>query len=369
MKNFMQFCKVLGMALVPMCFLTPCHAADKAARKPWLVIEMPTGAEGQNYDNFPRLLLMQISKAGMFRCVDRATYRTQTRENALGDSGDIEFKSAGYCISWVIRTKQTARGRILTVSLGYNNIGRNGNGELIKSEDVVVHEGHIMNGEDLLTVAAKKAARAILFALQPPLVMEVINPNMSMPKATVDYGNDFLSVGEHVYFLRKVERKGRAITRKIGVGKVVSAELDSSCILVEKLMGKDVIAEDDFIGLIEGSGEIGNLDVCERCNGRRKIKKELKCGQCNGQGKVWYRKRQLALVTCPVCKGRGSRIVFEICPGCNGTGKPQSSARNDSFGQTNVESPMRSHIEEPIERGGGAFGSGPVGLGGGKFGL
>ena len=324
MNHFISLRNVCALLAIGVCLVAPYQTAGEqpSSGKPLLVIESRPSNGEDNYTDFPRLLLNQIAKAGVFRCVDRDVYRTQAKENALGGNDDIEFKSAGYCISWRIGKTQSSRGVSLTVVLGYNNIGRTGNGELLKSEDVVVQEKQIRNGEDILSFAAKKAAKAILFCLRPPMVIEIENPNMSMPKATVDYGKDFLSVGERVCFERKKEKRGRMISRKIAEGKVVSVTTDSSCDHVEKLLGKDNIAEDDTLSLMEEM-EAPLSGVCPKCNGKKKIKMEISCADCNGQGKVWRIKRQRTLVACPICKGRGSRTVIQICPECKGTGKSE----------------------------------------------
>ena len=294
--------------------------ASIAAQTPnkWLVIEdTPTGTS-REYADFPRLLLMQISKAGVFRCVDRATYRTQSKEVALGDDGDVEFKSAGYCISWVIRPRETARGLILTVSIGYNNIGRSGNNELIRSEDVVVRE-RSLKGEDMLTAAAKKSARAILFSLTPPQVVDVTTSKSGKKLATVDYGKEFLSVGENVYILRKKESKnGKSISKKVGLAVVKSADLDSSTVQISK----GDVAEDDYLLTIDEDQEASKSGLCPVCDGKKKYKIDVKCDGCNGQGKLWHiRGRSRNLKPCQECGGKGTRSMEKICEECSGSGK------------------------------------------------
>lgn len=291
-----------------------------AAQKPnkWLVIEdAPTGTS-REYADFPRLLLMQISKAGVFRCVDRATYRTQSREIALGDEGDVEFKSAGYCISWVIRSRETARGSILTVSIGYNNIGRSGNNELIRSEDVVVRE-RSLKGEDMLTAAAKKSARAILFSLMPPQVVEVVTSKSGKKSVIVDYGKDFLTVGEDVYFVRKKEsNSGKEISRKVGRGVVKSTDADSSTVL----LAKGDVSENDYVSIIDEDQEAAKSGLCPVCDGKKKYKVDVKCDGCNGQGKLWHiRGRSRNLKPCQECGGKGTRSMEKICEECSGSGK------------------------------------------------
>lgn len=307
--------KALLLVAVAGCVLLAAGAGE--AKKPWLIIETPPSSAGEGTGNdalltrdFPRLLLMQISKAGVFRCADRETYRTQSKENALGDEGDIELKSAGYCISWVIRSRISPMGTTLTISLGYNNIGRNGNGELIRSEDVIVRERNVKGG-DLLTAAAKKAAQAILFSLEPPEVLEVQKSKSGKSgktEATVTYGKDFFSVGDKVYFEKKTIKKGHTLLKKVGLGTVTSTELDTSTVLL--LQGT---VEEENILEMEKKDE---ASVCPACNGSKRA--IVKCGTCNGIGKV---RRRTGITACPACSGRGSLRLNGPCSACGGTGK------------------------------------------------
>lgn len=292
--------------------------SGSAKQKQWLVVEDPPSPSRDNsYNEFPRLLLMQISKAGLFRCVDRATYRTQTKELALGDGGDAEFSSAGYCISWVIRSRDTARGAIMTISLGYNNIGKNGNNELEQSEDVMVYEWKL-NGEDLLTAAARKSARAILFRLMPPQVVEVAKLKSGKTKAVVDCGKDFLSSGDKVKFVRvKTSQRGVRISNQVGTGIVRSTSVDSSAL--QLLNG--AVAENDNIEFVDNDVP-SDLSLCPVCDGKKKMRIDVKCDGCNGQGKLWHiRGRRRTLQPCQECHGKGTRSMDKICEECGGSGK------------------------------------------------
>ena len=240
--------RIVLLAVIAAGFL--CSASETAEHKKWLVVDdMPRetnedSPNAQQESDFPRLLIMQISKADIFRCCDRSTYKIQARELATAEDGDVEMTSAGYAISWLMRSQKTEEGDVLTVSLGYNNIGKTGNNELITSEDVVVKERDI-KGIDILMEVARLSARAILFRLRPPQVIEVSEDDGDGRVATTDYGRDFFSAGEKVSFTRKVERKGREFYKRVGVGVVVSASADTSC--VQLISG--TVQEDDYVEL------------------------------------------------------------------------------------------------------------------------
>ena len=355
-----------------------CSAGAAAEQKKWLVVDdMPREAEdglvGAHQESvFPRLLIMQISKAGVFRCCDRSTYNIQARELAVGESGDGEMTSAGYAISWVMRSQNTEEGNVLTVSLGYNNIGKDGNNELITSEDVMVKERDV-RGVDLLTEVARLSARAILFRLRPPQVVEVSADEGDGSVATIDFGRDYFSVGEKVAFTRKVERKGREFYKRIGVGMVVSASADTSC--VQLLSG--TAQEDDNVELFKAERQRSSaakyvLAMCylrgedvppdpvkaERLlqeaadGGSEKAKEELKrlrdehsalelaraeqekesrketCTSCSGNGTI----------ECARCKGNGEVIVKETapCPICSENDSSYDSLRRKGFVKVEV---------------------------------
>ena len=305
--------KAVAITIIMLCMT--CFAANQ---KQWLVVEDPPASSVDDaYSEFPRLLLMQISKAGLFRCVDRATYRTQAKELALGDGGDAEFSSAGYCISWVVRSRATARGNILTVSLGYNDIGKSGNNELLQSEDVMVYEWKL-NGEDLLTAAARKSARAILFRLMPPQVIEVVKLKSGKTKVVVDCGKDFLSEGDRIKFVRiKTSPRGVKVSSQVGTGVVRSTRSDVSDI---QLQG-GVAVENDSIEIIDRDTP-SDLSLCPVCDGKKKLRIDVKCDGCNGQGKLWHiRGRRRTLQPCQECHGKGTRSMDKICDECGGSGK------------------------------------------------
>ena len=283
-------------------------------KKQLLVVESPPpGAEV--YNDFPRLLLLQIAKSGTFRCIDRATYRTQKPELKLGDGGAAEFSSAGYCISWVIRSRETSGGTILTVSLGYNDITQGGNNELLQSEEVVVYDRNL-KGESLISAAARKSARAILFRLMPPQVVEVSKLKSGLTKVTTDYGRDFFSVGDKVKFVKKKALKtGKEVSVQTGTGVVRAVETDSSAL--QLLTGK--VDEEGEIEFVDAETESAKSGQCPVCGGRKKVRLTVKCMGCNGQGKLWHiRGRNRNLKPCQECNGRGTRTMDKVCDECSG---------------------------------------------------
>lgn len=313
--------KIMTFFIAVMIFLS-CMGVNGGDlnKKKWLVVEnKPSDEIPTEFNDFPRLLLMQISKAGMFRCVDRTTYRTQTIEQSLGGSDEVNFISAGYCISWVVRMHETVRGQIVTASIGYNNIGKDGNNELINSEDVVVFV-RSLNGVDIATKVAMKAAKAILFNLMPPQVIEVEQTKTGKRVATVDYGKEFLKEGDRVCFVRKkVSARGKIFSKKVGDGVVSSVSIESATIGV--LSGD--IKEDDYVSVKEiEDKELSMANLCPKCDGMKKIRKEEKCAACNGHGFtriIKQRSRRWRDVKCVHCFGRGILKKTVPCPECNGT--------------------------------------------------
>ena len=320
--------KVSTISLVVVALVVAMPIGASGKQKKWLVVEDPPRSMERDifdeYAEFPRLLIMQISKAGVFRCCDRTTYRIQSKETALGDGGDIDFQSVGHAVSWIIRSHNTTRGKVLTVSLGYNNIGKGGNNELITSEDVVVRERNV-KGKDFVTEVARKSARAILFRLSPPQVLEVEGKERN---ALIDFGKDFFAVGEKVEFTRKIERKGREISRKVGVGVITSVNADSS--MARILNG--MVNENDYVEIVDVEKQMVEDGRCPECQGKRKYKVEVKCDACDGQGKIrkvsygFNREVFNRLVQCRLCNGKGVRMVDKPCSECNGTGKASNDA-------------------------------------------
>lgn len=358
-----------------------CSAAEVAEQKKWLVVEdAVSDCKGifKNDDagkQFPRLLLMQMSKAGVFHCCDRASYKTQAKELALGENGVGEVKSVGYAISWMIRSQDAVDGKIITVSLGYIDIGKRGNNEVITSEDVVVRECDV-KGVDLLTEVARRSAKAILLRLHPPQVVEVNNLPGGGVSATVDFGGDFFEVGEKISFTRRIIRRNREISGRVGVGIVMTANQDSSivslldgdvkdgdvaevfksaasssiakyklamCYLVGEDVPKDVerarllLEEAAQSGSREAEEELLKLrseqlaeelesrkETCTACKGV----KVNKCEKCKGVGKLSAKNR----VPCPTCSNddeaysnssghKGQIRAVVTCNYCHGTGR------------------------------------------------
>ncbi len=265
----MSLLRMLGVfALAGGCTLagladegTPKSTAKET--RPWLIVEdYYNGAEntgnsramrnGQNqterFRDFSRLLLMQMAKAGRFRCKDRGSFRTQMTENALAKNPEeIQFIKAGRCITWVPRMTRErysvpegnrtrmVESDVLTMSIGYTSLELDGNGEVMDSEDVVVRERDL-GGTDLLTAVAKEAAKAILFKLAAPEVIAVM-PQDGKTLAIVDYGKDFLSRDDHVSIVLRRELRGRFIGIEKGSGRVISADKDTSTLV---LLGGEV---------------------------------------------------------------------------------------------------------------------------------
>jgi hypothetical protein len=60
-------------------------------------------------------------------------------------------------------------------------------------------------------------------------------------------------------------------------------------------------------------------EVCMVCYGTGKIETSRgSCGSCGGTGQIVYRGN---LTTCSYCSGSGTRVTYEKCRSCNGTGK------------------------------------------------
>jgi hypothetical protein len=305
------------------CSVSNCLAqVISAEKKQWLVVEnKPQGEIPPEFHDFSRLLLMKISKAGVFRCIDRSTYKTQKIELALGGTDDVDFVSAGYSISWIIRIRETPRGQIVTASIGYNNIGKDGNNELIRSEDVVVFE-RSLKGMDLATKVAEKASVAILFNLVPPQVLEVENAKNGKKMVVLDYGKGFLNEGDNIIFIRKKKNsRGKEFHRKIGEGVVSSVSSESAMAIVHN----GEIKEGDCISVKEKEDkELLLADSCPKCDGRKNIKKEEKCVGCNGHGFtriIKQRSRRYRDVKCNMCFGKGVKKKIVPCPECNGMGR------------------------------------------------
>lgn len=137
-------------------------------------------------------------------------------------------------------------------------------------------------------------------------------------KAVVTYGHGFFSRGDEVYFVKKSEKKGRVIRKKTGIGTVASVESDTSTVSVDK----GIAGEGYEIVLKNDDTESQGADLCPDCDGKRTIRTEVKCGDCNGQGKLWHIKgRYRSLKPCAACRGKGTRRVEEPCETCRGSGR------------------------------------------------
>lgn len=107
--------------------------------------------------------------------------------------------------------------------------------------------------------------------------------------------------------------------RRSGPSRGYDLETEVSVTLEEVLTG----AEEEV--------EFTRLDVCDKCggSGAKPGTKPVKCGTCDGHGKV----QQSGLggmfrmvVNCPACGGRG-QVVKEFCDGCRGKGRVPKKRR------------------------------------------
>ena len=314
------------------------NAVSRMGDKPWLVIDYEGSVQGDlDAGDFPQLLVMQLAKAGVFRCVEMKDADFLKRPDVLDammSSGDRVS-----CISWIIRNTETPRGRVLTISIGYRKLFRTGRGELLKSQDVLVRERGL-KGFDLMTFAAKKSARAILFELRQPQVLDLESTG-TRKTAIVDYGRDFFEKGESVDFIRRKTKNGRTLTRKVGTGVVSFADVGSTMITLKS----GEVKEDDFVMPVEEElerqasaeeEECRRPEVCQACKGRRSIRVRVDCADCNGQGKRLHIKgRSRDIRSCIICGGRGWRSFEKTCPDCKGTGRNLSKQGEDSDGGEN----------------------------------
>lgn len=319
------------------------NAASRMVDKPWLVIDYEGSVQGGlDAEDFPQLLVMQLAKAGVFRCVEMKDADFLKRPDVLDammSSGDRVS-----CISWVIRNTDTPRGRVLTISIGYRKLFRTGRGELLKSQDVLVRERGL-KGFDLMTFAAKKSARAILFELRQPQVLDLESAGTRKTIAIVDYGRDFFEKGESVDFIRRKTKNGRTLTRKVGSGVVAFTDIGSTTIALKS----GEVKEDDFVMPVEEDLERQasaeeeedrrKAEVCQTCKGRHSIRVRVDCADCNGQGKRLHIKgRSRDIRSCMICGGRGWRSFEKTCPDCKGTGRNLSKQGEDFDGGENSSS-------------------------------
>lgn len=370
----MSLLRVLGLfALAGGCTLagladggTPKSAAKET--RPWLIVEdYYNGAEntgnsramrnGQNqterFRDFSRLLLMQMAKAGRFRCKDRGSFRTQMTENALAKNPEeIQFIKAGRCITWVPRMTRErypvpegnrtrmAESDVLTMSIGYTSLELNGNGEVMDSEDVVVRERDL-GGTDLLTAVAKEAAKAILFRLAAPKVIAVM-PQDGKTLVIVDYGKDFLSRDDYVSIGERQELQGRFFGIPKGSGRVISADRDSATLV---LLGGEV--KKGYYIRLKSKQEVAEAKAAEAAAAaRRQTATEAPSGPptptsstptpapapaptaqtspatppATVQPQPAVAVQQPRAYACTVCRRTGRYAVEERCRECNGTG-------------------------------------------------
>lgn len=341
---------------------TPKSAAKET--RPWLIVEdYYNGAEntgnsramrnGQNqterFRDFSRLLLMQMAKAGRFRCKDRGSFRTQMTENALAKNPEeIQFIKAGRCITWVPRMTRErysvpegnrtrmAESDVLTMSIGYTSLELNGNGEVMDSEDVVVRERDL-GGTDLLTAVAKEAAKAILFRLAAPKVIAVM-PQDGKTLVIVDYGKDFLSRDDYVSIVERQELQGRFFGIPKGSGRVISADRDSATLV---LLGGEVKKE--YYIRLKSKQEVEEAKAAEAAEAARRqqtaaaappvqstatsptpaptTQAQSATPPATVQPQPAVAVQQPRAYACTVCRRTGRYAVENTCSVCGGTGK------------------------------------------------
>ena len=229
MHFFRAFSFALAVAL---------SSSGSAAAKPWVIVESHISiADDQNLgdsgrvrrrsanrrlskreqieDDFRRILIDRVAGSGRFRCSERDTIQSMLRENAMGAEDEVSFTSADRGIKWTLResteqylstgggrSNRKVKGKVLTVTLSFVNLTAGGNGEVLDSDTVVVRE-RFANGVDLYTYAARNAARAILFKLAAPRIIDLERDGGGL-FATVDYGSDFFAKGERVIIMERV---------------------------------------------------------------------------------------------------------------------------------------------------------------------
>lgn len=300
-------------------------SSENEPARPWLVVDGDGSAqEGLDVGDFPQLLVMQLAKADAFRCVEMRDADFLKQSEVL--SSVMASGERVSCVSWVIRKRDTPRGMILTVSIGYRKLFKTGRGELLKSQDLLVREQDL-KGIDLMTFVAKKAAKAILFELRQPIVLE-IESSGKVKMAVVDYGRNFFEKGDEVEFMRRKIKDGRTLTRKVGSGVVSFTDIGATTIAVKsgKVEERDfVMPIEEDVGKEEATAEAAEKrrsEVCSTCKGRCSIRVRTDCADCNGQGKRLHIKgRSRDLRSCTICGGRGWRSFQKTCPECSGTGR------------------------------------------------
>ena len=341
--------KMIIVALSLLVSAMTCVAAIKQRvangddSKPWLVVENSTET---GYSDFPRLLVMQLAKAKLFRCVDRATYRSQIKELSLGDGGGASFVAAGYLVSWVIRP--SAAKDAWTVSIAYNSLKADGNNEVIESETVMVCND-VRSGMDPLTLIAAKSATAILMRLSPPEIVDVEHKMLTTKdgrkvmgyEGVVNYGRDFFNDGQKVKIIRRIRKRGVEVLKEIGTGQICSSTVASSIIRTTVEIKEEYIL--DLVieptnntaraKTIEHSKSEKRHDTCPKCEGKRYRTEEIQCYKCAGAGalstqRVGIGGRYMRPQTreCANCKGRGIVVKKIACEACNATGKVSANA-------------------------------------------
>ena len=389
--NMMHFFRAFSFALA-----VALSSSGSAAAKPWVIVESHISiADDQNLgdsgrvrrrsanrrlskreqieDDFRRILIDRVAGSGRFRCSERDTIQSMLRENAMGAEDEVSFTSADRGIKWTLResteqylstgggrSNRKVKGKVLTVTLSFVNLTAGGNGEVLDSDTVVVRE-RFANGVDLYTYAARNAARAILFKLAAPRIIDLERDGGGL-FATVDYGSDFFAKGERVIIMERVQKSGVMMSNPKGRGTVIFADKAATRIRVESGLAAEgwhvAMAEEDLSApnaMPTATSSAAPAPAatpavppqrkvvrCAHCKGTGHITTKTPCQQCNGRGRVANPAAQIGGVVnmisaagggrrqvsrgssemnCPSCNRQGFIRQQAPCGSCNGSGK------------------------------------------------
>jgi len=386
MMKTLSIVRAVFWSSIALCACNPLNLAG--GDKPWVIVESHLNfaddanlgdrsrvrrnkrlsKKEQTEADFRRILIDRIAGSGRFRCSERDTIQSMLRENAMGAEADVSFTSADRGIKWTLRESterylsadggrnRKVKGLVLTITLSFVNLTADGNGEVLDSDTVVVRE-RFANGADLYTYAARNAARAILFKLAAPRIIDV-SRDVGGVFATVDYGSDFFAKGERVVIMERALKNGIMMSSPRGRGVVAFADKGATRISVESGSAAEgwhvAMADDDMSAPLPGAAAIAPGSQmptsvqapaaavrCSQCRGTGRVVTKTPCQQCNGRGRIANPAAQVgdvlntvsavagnrrrvsrapSEINCPSCNRRGFISGHSQCPGCNGTG-------------------------------------------------
>jgi curli biogenesis system outer membrane secretion channel CsgG len=208
--------------------------ASAAPRGPmWLVLDKITYASNVNtevFDGIDKLLLTKLVQAKKYKCLDRDMYDTAAREEGFG--GKVELIPAGYAISGeVVQLLKSGKSAsvgtvaaleyVATVSLRVNDLKTL---QPYEAETLRV-SAYCQTPKDMLVHVVKRVALAILMRDHPMRIRAIDEDDEEL---TVDYGADFISVGEQ-FEVRRVKsidsddgEEATQIEKVIGLCEIVS---------------------------------------------------------------------------------------------------------------------------------------------------